>query len=370
MRRNKKAFTLAEVLISMTIIGFIMAMSMSTIKIVKASYTALTYFTFKNIQNMVGEVYTGSLPIEFEVSDDENNSLVPHPVTKCFSKHNNADLGVTINVLASDYESGEREQKGIPECSKRKNLGVGESKKNIFCKALTNMINVVGNVDCDELYSSAYDVDAKEPYISNIDIGKPNFTTTNGQRYYMTSWTYNENVSDLYGYRLLAVDLNGKSRPNIILPTPNNMPDIVTFLILDNGEVFPLGVAADNIELNNGKRVQYLTSQVKGYYYSHDANRKDNVPSECFKKDKNGNSFSTCNYAVVYIKNEGSEKETSFYTYREAYCNALGYLRPSAFKGYCDGVTRTTLCPPSNDGKQFDLCKAENIKPLFRYNFK
>ena len=366
MRKNKKSFTLTEVLLSMAIIGFVLAMSMSTIKIVKSSYTALTYFAFKNIQNMVGETFAGSLPHESLLNKD--GSRMPYPLTRCiYEKY--TDRGVAINVLISDYEYGESEQRGLPECSARGNLQ--ENSTNIFCKALAGILNVSGPVNCDNLYESRLD-DNGEPEIvlSNVyENNVPNFITTNGQRYYISYWTMNDNVSNDFGYRVIAVDLNGKSRPNTQYATSKNVPDIVSFLVLDNGEVLPLGVAADNLQMGT-KKVQYLTSQVKGYYYSHNPNRKDHVPSECFKKI-NGETKQYCNYAVVYLtqKNE-DDKEVSFFTYREAYCNALGYSRYPTFRRYCSGVTKTPFCPPSNDSQKFDLCKVENVKPLFRYNFK
>ena len=370
MNRNKKSFTLAEVLLSMAIIGFIMAMSMSTIKIVKSSYTALTYFAFKNIQGMVGETFAGSLPHESLLNKD--GSRMPYPLTRCIYKKS-TDFGVAINVLISDYEYGESEQRGLPDCSLRANFQ--GTQTNIFCKALAGISNITGNVNCDsdDLYDSTFNSESGEPEINTdtINLDRPNFVTTNGQRYYITNWTMNDAVSTDFGYRLIAVDLNGKTKPNIIKKTSKNVPDIVTFMVLDNGEVFPLGVAADNTQMGS-KRVQYLTSQVKGYYYAHNEGRKENVPSECFnKKDKDGNKYNTCNYGVVYVNHtDDNDKEISFYTYREAYCNALGYNRDSAYKNYCYGVQKTGLCPPSTDSKQFDLCKTENVKPLFRYNFK
>ena len=372
MRKNKRSFTLAEVLVSMAIIGFIMAMSMSTIKIVKTSYTALTYFTFKNIQGMVGEAFAGSLPNEALLGN--NDQRTAYPIAKCIAKKDDEgkDNSIAINVLLSDYEAGESEQQYIPECKKREQyIHSSTAPKNIFCKAITGMLNVAGSVNCSDLYTATYDIDKREPYIKNLDWEKPNFITTNGQRYYLTYWNFDKRISDLFGYRLMAVDLNGKSRPNTTIKDSKNAPDIVTFLVLDNGEVFPLAEAADNAKIGN-KKIQYINSQVKGYYYSHDETRKENVPSECFRKKKDGSPNQICNYAVVFLKQKSSDssKETSLFTYREAYCNALGYLRPSEFKTYCSSVARTTLCPPSQDSKQFDVCKVENIKPLFRYNFK
>ena len=59
MKINKKGFTLGEVLVCIMIIGIIMALSMQSIKMVKSSYTSLTYFALKNVQDLVGEIYSG-----------------------------------------------------------------------------------------------------------------------------------------------------------------------------------------------------------------------------------------------------------------------------------------------------------------------
>lgn len=383
MKKDKKSFTLSEVLISMAIIGFVMAMSLSTIKIVKTSYTALTYFTFKNIKDMVGEAFAGSLPQESALSD--TGERMSYPIARCTYKKDATDVGVTVNVLVSDYEDGETEQRGVPLCQNRKNYQ-GEAK-NLFCKSLVGMLNVTGTVDCDNLYDVGND--GSEPYIKgsgpgSVDIkesglkklkknqAKPNFVTTNGQRYFLSKWVYDTNVSDIYGFRLLAVDLNGISNPNIIdaADPPKHAPDRVTFLIMDNGEVYPLGVAATNLTIGN-KKIQYLTARIKGYYYSHNPQRTNNVPEECARKDQEGNLIKTCNYAVVYFEHQDEKDKTNeIFNYKEAYCNSIGPNTRPAYKTYCTGIARTTLCPPSNDPNKFDSCKVETVKPLFRYNFK
>ena len=57
------------------------------------------------------------------------------------------------------------------------------------------------------------------------------------------------------------------------------------------------------------------------------------------------------------------------YTYREAFCTALGQKKKPTYTKYCDGLTGDLNCPPSTSDKRFDLCIPETIKPMFRYNF-
>ena len=149
-------------------------------------------------------------------------------------------------------------------------------------------------------------------------------------------------------------------------------------MIMDNAEVIPLGVAADNIITNDNRTIKYLNSKVKGYYYAYNPDRKENIPSDClYKKGGNGETINTCNYAVVNVKNEegesidvdGESVKGTFFTYRQAYCGAIG-SKNKMLTNYCKGIEPLELCPPSSSDKRFDLCVVENVKPLFRYNLK
>ena len=61
MMKYKKGFTLSEIMMAMTIIGVIMAISINAINNVRVSYTSLTYFAHKNIVNMIGVLYSGAM---------------------------------------------------------------------------------------------------------------------------------------------------------------------------------------------------------------------------------------------------------------------------------------------------------------------
>ena len=68
--------------------------------------------------------------------------------------------------------------------------------------------------------------------------------------------TFNSSISNDFGFRLLAVDVNGTSKPNVIDPDDDKMPpDVLTFMIMDNGEMYPLGVAADNLKVAGNKHI-------------------------------------------------------------------------------------------------------------------
>lgn len=378
MRSNKLGFTLSEVLVSVVVIGVIMAIAVNSIKVVKASYTSLAYFAFNNVQNMVGALYSANdTGVEYDVIEkenddgskekqvsirniykihliDENGNELPSIVTQCKNTK-----GQVIQVLKSDSEY---EVEGIPSCSSR---GTGtDTEQNLFCKSLAAISNTSGRINCDNL--SSIEMNGTEPAISSLDYDNPSFITTNGQRFYISEWKKDFNVSSDYGFRLVAVDLNGTSRPNRIeVNNTGTPPDIVTFMVIDNGEVFPIGVAADNINLPSGRVITYLNSKVKGYYYTYNENRTENVAPECTKVI-NGVKQQTCNYAIVPLTNE---KGTSFFSYRQAYCLASGD-RGITYENYCKDIPPSELCPPSTDSHVFDLCLTTNVKPMFRYNFR
>ena len=417
MEKNKKGFTLSEVLVCIVIIGVIMAFSVNTIRIVKASYTALTYFTFKNLQSIVGTLYSGDTiytdaTLEVRGTDDlgsnkytvtnvklgkeslydAKNKRIPSAVGHC----KDFNSGNIITVLKNDYEYensiGKNAQNSSYDCQYRLTSAIDDNRNGniVFCQAFAALTNSVGTPKCGEGDMIDVNFVSDNPAFASFDTTKPNIITTNGQRYYISKWKKDSRVSDLYGFRLVAVDLNGKSRPNKIDTLTNskksNPPDIVEFLVLDNGEVFPMGLAADNLKLNDDRRVQYITSTVKGYYFAGDeesvASRKardanalvKSIPDECKLKMRDLKTNEEiggeqCNFARIQVNNPNDSESKGFFTYREAYCythkgEALEY------KNYCNGVTSGDLCPPTANSQGFDVCRIENIKPMFRYNFR
>jgi|GEM_PF-6885203 len=366
MKKNKFGFTLAEILLSLVIIGIIMTLSMNSIKIVKTSYTSLTYFALKHVQDMIGALYSGAVTMNKSDVDrplkagtdallfkeGKSSEMLQPMVTQCKNSK-----GVIVNVLKTDGEN----YSSIVSCSERVQTS---SNTNLFCKSLAAISNTLGSVDCSNLYSVK--TDGTEPEFSKIDFDKPNFTLTNGMRFYISAWQPPSiNVSDDFGYRLIAVDLNGKGKPNSISMQKGFPSDLVTFMVLDNGDVYPLGIAADNYTMSSGKTIQYLTNRVKGYYFSQYASSNDNIPEDCLKAP---NSLYKCNFRVIPLLNENSSKASAIFTYREALC--VSKAKTLAYKKYCGtgSYSQNIHCPPSLDEKKFDLCRVDSVKPAFRYN--
>ncbi|MBQ9244915.1 prepilin-type N-terminal cleavage/methylation domain-containing protein [bacterium] len=475
MQNNKKAFTMAEVLVCMTIIGVVMAFSVNTIRIVKASYTSLTYFSFNNIQAIVGSLIAGdytqtewedrtkvykdttdnlgnqefkftgkNIKVYFDSLDgrigENQKGKFPEAVGFCKVDRNidSKDANKVVTVLKNDREYDDDVQhRGLPTCGERSNANyVNNTKDNkvLFCHAFALVSNSVKGEKCmlDDLFDAGWGDGEPELKDFNPKTATPNIITTNGQRYYISKWKFDKtNVSPIYGYRLIAVDLNGKSGPNLAKRiSGKNFPDVVTFMVMDNGEVFPLGHAADNVILNHKagetpRRIQYITSSVYGYYMddlieedaektsdkenwdSARASRNNkiaeiegarditNIPAECKLKmqrpddydesnnksgwktwDDNSTNKEQCNFARVQVENPYSHADSNTlaiaFTYREAYCYTHPNINDRTFKKYCTGVSHSErqFCPPSNDSSAFDSCKIVNIKPMFRYNFK
>ncbi len=446
MKKYKSGFTLAEILLSMTIIGVIMALSVGSIKSVKSSYTTLAYFAHKNVVDMVGILYGGTMTSSDRTRRTGNaNNVTANGTTYHFIKQIDSDAATNGYYIGqgkqcSKYENGqcvyytnqvlgvdqlkygnEALQPMVTQCkiNDANHKGYGKlvnvlkndkelyaasglcgadrasasgSSQNLFCKSLIALTNNSGSNHCT-LYKSAIQTGASEPSFTNLNPANPNFTLTNGMRVYISEWNFDaSNISSIYGYRLIGVDLNGKTGPNREYDGSKTPADIVTFLVLDNGEVYPLGIAADNLVDKKNKTLQYLNARVKGYYFNYykretcsgsgdsasctkeriTTSDRSTIPSECLSSSL-ADKFK-CNFGVVPIQNSRkvvNGKNITSFSYRDAICTAKN-ASDLEYSSYCSGYTKSTYCPPTtmskNDGA-FDMCKAETVKPVFRFNF-
>lgn len=482
IKKQKRGFTLGEVLLCVVIVGLVMALASHAIRIVKTSYASLTYFTFKNLKDMVGVIYSdqtayteaqtdsngniihnffdyrgqqitnssaygsdddsekaktrvttkyndsGGRVGGFEQLGDGKGRKIASPVTNCTYDEtiNGIKMYSILSVLRNDKEyhsvqdgtSGSDStyasiagdtysESGATIRNSRKCTSRTAGTDNnpvLFCQALAGVINISGESRCsyNDLFDSTYVSAANAPFITSIPANKkPTFITTNGQAFYISKWARNTNISDKYGYRVIAVDLNGKSGPNKIdvgsASYTNSPPDIIQFVVLDNGQVYPVGLAANNMEIG-GKKINYITAQIKGYYFSNSSTRDEvNIPDECLKLklqykktaefDSATNSTSykyevtnndseklkACDFGRVSIQKAvsgaGATNSTTFLPYREAYC-MVNKAYGVEFLNYCNSYNQTPLCPPSSNTSMFDECRIVTVKPMFRFNFK
>ena len=386
MRKHKFGFTLGEVLVSMAVIGIIMALAAHTLKMAKSSYTAMTYHAFNNVSILVSELISGQRAA-VSVTDDGNGgsyrTKLKPPIITCRKGAN----GMLTSILAPDvvktgsnvtcYEAGNGNQ----------------AQENLFCNYLVHYANTSGKTRCNTredgssaLFPVGFNETRYEPIIEGVveNWDEPNFIAVNGHRYYISEWTTDTRVSSTYGFRIMAVDLNGTDGPNILENDNNSklIPDIVQFLVLDNGEVYPIGVAGNNLKVTdykgNTKTVMYLNTRIKGYNFRDDDSRTENVPSTCIRKRSDGSREQVCNFGVVYLQLQEGQ---SFFSYKEALCGAFEGTSSLQYSEYCSRnlnkgggadsyIVRNELCPPSADAKKFDECDVKIVKPAFRYNLR
>ena len=358
MNKKRKGFTLPEILIAVVLAGFIATTATQVIQINKTAYVSLAYYTYDNLKGALGELIipeTQNLDIETE-GFGRYTMLVTGPT------------GFLERVIKNDLHKHENYIDLNPE-------------EINFCTSMSEIMNTQGVVDC----TTTNNFTLQDAESNDIKVpATPNFTTTNGQRFYFgqdisnATVDFDENVGRIvisdYGYRIVAVDINGKSKPNSSSTVASLPPDIISFAILDNGEVLPLGVAADNIRVGK-KTHRYLSSIVNGYRFKNLS--KVNVPHFCIAKQPKINEKGEavpdyiCDYAKEGVGNKNDDEKIAF-SFRQAYCNALptdSNFTGLALSGYCNGVIKNTRCPSTNDSNAYDHCKQEIIKPMFRFNF-
>ena len=390
MNKKRIGFTLAEVLIALVIMGFIATIGFQVMQIQKTAYTSLAYYAFKDLKSVTSEI----MLTEMQGKVPEKQQM-----TSFFSRSDGGeDSGLHERLFKNDT-----------------NLSENDAPANSFCLYMAEMMNTQGTIDCSKTNNfTYYQAMDKTKGLNITTTTTPNFTTTNGMRYYIGKWQkldddyeeYNDaddvkkNNSTAYGYRIIAVDLNGAALPNTTKQTGNSLPvDIISFAIVDNGEVLPLGVAANNTSVGN-KNYRYLSSKVYGFLYRDvgDSYEK-NLPYFC--KNTGKENVTRCNYSKEIIGNKyqatdkdgnSTEKNRAIFTFRQAYCNTLQFpAEEIILPNYCTTTiieNRSTRCPCGNtqdeDGNDieptcpepaagtilYDICKQEVIKPMFRFNFK
>lgn len=367
MKKYKYGFTLSEILLALVIVGVILAFAVTTLKALKASYTPLAYFANNNVNSMVRVLF----------SED----MVKKNITYCET----SDENIATILMPDGYNASDK----LSKCSELHST-MGDGGYSAVCESLVSIVNRSGSYNCSNLSSVKYDSDYfNEPYIDIDDWNNPTFIATNGHRYYLSKSIYSStHVSPEYGFRILAVDLNGTRMPNYVRKDGKGTlpPDIVQFLIMDNGDVYPIGPAADNLVLTDKKKkeitVRYMSSSIKGYC-RRGSNRSDCagvisssavVPERC-KVSKNNTDQSKCGFVDTGNVNM---------TYRQGYCASLGVSANTgnlSYPSYCNRVNLACSedsspwycgfmikCPPTGYSNGYDSCTLENIKPIFRFN--
>ena len=331
MNKKRTGFTLPEILMTLVIAGFLALLTVQAINVNRTAYTSLTYYAFNNLKSAVGEL------------------IIPE----------------TQGENIKNEETGEGEYTEI--CTKDVNCAFEFEERIIkptanLCDAMEGIMNTQGGKSCGNRGNIQLQNLDNNPLPSAENLGDPDFRTTNGQKYYFWGRTAGEPNNGKYGYRIVAIDVNGDGAPNSPEAEGSLPPDIIAFAVLDSGEILPVGVAANNFTLGN-KTYNYLTSKINAFRFKNPDNSETNTPSFCEKTK-------TCDYDKLYLPNESTGKVGS--SFRQAYCGARITDDDVTLAAYCNNISRHSGCPPYAEGaggEQYEVCKQEIIKPMFRFNF-
>ncbi len=336
-------FTLSEVLVTLTIIGIIIIFYIPVNKVISVQYTTLAYSALESLSLASKELMSGDIHVKQD--------------------------STTLYALAD--QNGEM---------------VITPNTHSFCMCFANVLNIRGGANCPNNESSYSSVSGSDPLkfkLSSKNWDEPNVIGTNGYKYYISAHKdQNNSVASRYGYRVIAMDITGKKKPNAEDSYPDSQSgqpaDIIYFIMLDDGSVFPIGVAATNRN--------YINSRTIAYYFS-----SENVPSDLLERKASGcRSFVTsegvsnfkdlvwsaptgssapstlleCNFWKDSLMNPDPDTDNPMtYSYRMAYCLQKG--QTGHFKGYnCTGTfSQASVCAT---GGNADECILEPIKPLYK----
>ncbi len=213
-------------------------------------------------------------------------------------------------------------KKMVGEVVARRSDAMLPTDNNLFCTRLTGNINTMGgSTNCITFYSSTLSAPFGGMITSNLT--SPNFTLSNGQRIYISSRAVFAATGA--GYRIISMDLNGESGPNEF------NKDVVPFAVFDNGEVYPLGLAAEDTE--------YLKTTLRVHKF--DTGLKTNT----FVADSGGNKILSYRQATCLAGNTSSVYTT--------YCNNTA--------PFSAAINMSNLCNPALTQ---DFCNMEIKRPL------
>lgn len=327
-----KGFTLSEVMISLTIISVIMLFYIPVHKTVARQYTTLGYAAFETLNALSQELMSG---------------------------HFVEESGTNIHATILD-DSGRQ---------------IFNTTDSEFCKNFFDAMNTVGTPNCSSFLNVSKQT-AGNPLtykLASINVDSPNAYTTNGHRYYLSSHqAQDDNVSTEYGYRVIGIDMTGKKKPNLADPYPNapgNRPaDLIYFILLDDGRVFPIGIAATSRDYINARMDAYFYDETPADAHAHLATGCSNAGTYTeYQNNQRQNATSgggtgVCGFGIASPLNPVDN--TSTYDYRKAYCFKNG--DDTDFKGYgctAAGYSKYTYCPPGGVASE---CQIKLIKPLYR----
>ena len=200
--KNKKAFTLAELLCVVAIIGIVTAFALATMK----PEQKVVRYQYMNAYNALSKAYYNA-------------------VIKGMNPFTTSEVDGVTPVHTSSKDTG----------------------TEILCKGLTTFINTFDNKkDGDDDYSTTCSDTAITPESAD-SFAEDNiqFTATNGMRFYISKLLGDDELP----FYIVFVDVNGQKEPNsmdYVIDKKGKIkaePDIYPFVMLNTGRVMPIGVA-------------------------------------------------------------------------------------------------------------------------------
>lgn len=324
-----KGFTLSEVMISLTVISVIMLFYIPVHKTVTQQYTTLGFAAFENLNAISKELMSG------------------HAVNEG-GEH----------IMATEVDGSGR--------------SILNTVDSAFCKNFFDVTNSLGNPNCSTFYN-VQKTNAADPLtykLSSVDVDSPNGYTTNGHRYYLSSHQDQDNaVSTLYGYRVLGIDITGKKKPNLSDPYPSapegKPADLIYFIILDDGRVFPVGVAGTNRNYINTRNDAYFYDEMPEGVHKATGCKSFGTPWDYQNNQRVVNSATTavtgeCTFGIASSLLAGQ----TTYSYQTGYCFKNGDT--TDFKGYncsTNGLNQDPYCAAGGEATE---CHIKIIKPIYR----
>ena len=296
--KNKKGFTVAEMLITLGIISVL---------------TGAAIFTFKPFDKGIKYLYSNV----YQNLDRAFYNIVVYDIPK----NNFSDPFADTNASGAIYVRSDEADPGT----------------ELLCKRLMSYISTIENENDNNVCSSTKLI-PKSASKESFTEDKVQFTAVNGVRFFL-SRMYPENPSTP-GERFYVIyaDLNGSNGPNsveYIPPSASNHnkttdPDIFAFAALETGRICPLGAAEVDMRYlstrikypddTNGLIYKYTVdsqpyiyskAEAWGYYLPKDAipqnagkneNDKDSVPDDYVIP--NGTPYSYNGYIKEILKSE------------------------------------------------------------------
>lgn len=284
---KKSGFTLAEVMISLTLTSIIAVLSMQAYKTIKSKFVFSCYYLYRDLKIAVGHMAADSVGGGFDSVTCDIDNLSAADYKTCIA----AAVAGTSNTNIIDYKT---------------DAG--------FCKMLAKYLSAASKVDCATADMNNATI-ADDKFYGSLT--KPNFKLLNKNYVYVSKRVAGSNTEgQLHTYRIVSFDLNGGSSPN----QPGK--DILSFAIFDNGEILPLGDPANDPD--------FFMAVIKMRTTADRFNSESNA--ETIAKLKKTVRFpNACTY------NPATKKPITF---KEAYCTVA--LQSINYPQYCASVSYPT----------------------------